>query len=63
MNWERAKEVLDETYRYFNGKNNFWMLNILNLLYDRFQEGERSEELYEEIMGECNDEYEWQEMK
>lgn len=53
MNWEKAKDYLQRCEKVYTeiGSNGYWVLNIVvRPLRDRFNEGERSEDLYNAIM-------------
>lgn len=53
MNWKKAEEYLNEIesiYASIGSIGYFALIHVIRSLRDRFNSGERSEELYNEIM-------------
>ena len=50
MDWNLAKRILDKRYRNFINKNARYMVFRINILYERYEKGERTEYLYNDIM-------------
>ena len=53
LDWDKAKKRLDTLHKRYNelpASSSWFALSVLEKLRERFVDGERSEELYNEIM-------------
>ena len=50
MDWKKAKEIMNYNYRKFEQLRANYQLLKIDALFDRFDSGERTEYLYNEIL-------------
>ncbi|RPJ56893.1 MAG: hypothetical protein EHM12_09785 [Dehalococcoidia bacterium] len=50
IDWEEFRGLLDETYKYFIKKKYVCSTALLDKIYNRYQNGERTMQLYKEFM-------------
>ena len=49
IDWTRFKEILDSNYRYYDKKGHRPVIILLESIYARYQNGERTDKLLEDL--------------
>jgi hypothetical protein len=50
IDWEDFKKLLDKNYKFYDRKNYITSIVLLDRIYNKYQNGDRTLQLYDELM-------------